>query len=74
MGRREQRVRGGVEASVLVGLPSARAGGWGGLCYQTKPSGVMVCSLPKDLLSHSVSPPGTFVPEPGGRQSQLGGC
>ena len=30
--------------------PIVRAGGWGGLCYQTNPSGVMVCCLPKDLL------------------------
>lgn len=30
--------------------PIVWAGGWGGLCYQTNPSGVMVCCLPKDLL------------------------
>ena len=24
-----------------------QAGGWGGLCYQTNPSGVMACSFPR---------------------------
>lgn len=37
-----------------------RADGWGGLCYQTNPSGVMACSFPKDLSPYSDSPPGTL--------------
>lgn len=48
-GETEQRVRGGVEASVLVGLPSCGLVVGVVLCYQTKPSGVMVYSL-QDLL------------------------
>ena len=69
-GREGQARCGGLGPS---GTVIVRADVWGDLCYQTNPSGVMACSFPKDLSpSHSDSPPGTFVPEPGDRQSQLG--